>query len=52
MGNLIASLDFLLPVALIPHGLINHGRDILDDWPQFWLLVMEGLDAVERRQYL
>ena len=56
MGNLIASLDFLLPVALIPHGLINHGRDILEDWPQFWLLffatVMEGLDAVERRQYL
>ena len=25
--NLIASLDFMLQVVLIPHGLLNHGRD-------------------------
>ena len=27
VGNLIASLDFMLRVALIPRGVINHGRD-------------------------
>ena len=27
MGNLIASLDFMLRVALIPRGVINHGED-------------------------
>ena len=27
MGNLIASLDFMLRVALIPCGVINHGED-------------------------
>ena len=27
VGKLIASLDFMLRVALIPRGLINHGRD-------------------------
>ena len=27
MGNLIASLDFMLRVALIPQGVINHGED-------------------------
>ena len=27
MGNLIASLDVMLRVALIPRGLINHARD-------------------------
>ena len=26
-GNLITSLDFMLRVVLIPHGLINHGGD-------------------------
>ena len=29
MGNLIASLDFMLRVALIPRGVINHGEDKL-----------------------
>lgn len=29
VGSLIASLDFKLPVTLIPSGLINHGRDKL-----------------------
>ena len=27
VGNLIASLDFMLRVALIPRGVINHGED-------------------------
>ena len=27
MGNLTASLDFMLRVALIPRGVINHGED-------------------------
>ena len=27
MGNLIASLDFMLGVALIPRGVINHDED-------------------------
>ena len=27
MGNLIDSLDFMLRVALIPRGVINHGED-------------------------
>ena len=27
MGNLIASLDFMLRVALIPPGVINHGEE-------------------------
>ena len=27
MGNLIASLDFMLRVALIPRGVINHDED-------------------------
>ena len=27
MGNLIASLDFMLRVALIPLGVINHGEN-------------------------
>ena len=27
VGNLIASLDFMLPVPLIPRGVINHGED-------------------------
>ena len=27
VGNLIASLDFMLPVALIPRGVINHGEE-------------------------
>ena len=27
VGNLIASLHFMLPVALIPHGSIHHGVD-------------------------
>ena len=27
MGNLIASLDFMLQVGLIPRGVINHGED-------------------------
>ena len=27
VGNLIASLDFMLRVALIPWGVINHGED-------------------------
>ena len=27
MGNLIASLDFMLRVALIPRGVINHDGD-------------------------
>ena len=27
MGNLIASLDLMLRVALIPRGVINHGED-------------------------
>ena len=27
VGNLIASLDVMLRVMLIPRGLINHGRD-------------------------
>ena len=27
VGNLIASLDVMLRVALIPRGLINHGGD-------------------------
>ena len=27
MGNLIASLDCMLRVALIPRGEINHGKD-------------------------
>ena len=26
-GNLIASLDFMLRIALIPRGVINHGGD-------------------------
>ena len=30
VGNLIASLEFILRVALILHGLINHGRDSRD----------------------
>ena len=28
VGNLIASLDVMLRVALIPRGLINHGGDV------------------------
>ena len=27
VGNLIASLDFMLRVVLIPHGVISHGGD-------------------------
>ena len=27
VGNLIASFDFMLRVALIPRGVINHGED-------------------------
>ena len=41
VGNLIASLDVMLRVALIPHGLIYHGGDKLW-WIQKKILHMRG----------
>ena len=34
VGNLMASLDIMLPVALIPSELINHGGDKLDEFDE------------------
>ena len=41
VGNLIASLDIILQVVLIPHGLINHGVDGGDKLDEF-----KGKDCV------